>query len=251
MSLKGYTAFVTGGAGGLGRSICTGLAAAGAHVAIGYKSSAKQAEALAQELTETGLHAKAIPINMQDAQSIETAIAEAVAQFGSLDILVNNAGVAMAGHDVPPGDLEAFTPDIWDELMSVNIRGPYLASRAAAPHLTASQLGRIVNIGSTIGHGTWYADRAFHPSKAMMVPLTHFLAASLAPDVCVNCVNPGLMVGTGLGGPGGDYEAVWKEPALLNRTTSILDVAQQVVTLCQSEGITGQSIAVDGGINFT
>lgn len=155
------------------------------------------------------------------------------------------------GHDVPLGDLEAFTPEIWDEMMAVNVRGPYLVARAAYSHLRTSKWGRIVNIGSTIGHGDWYADRPFYPSKAAVVPLTRFLAASLAPDVTVNCVSPGLMAETpmGSGGPQSFYE-VWKNRSALGVTTSIADVAGQVAFFCETSSITGQSVVVDGGINF-
>jgi len=109
----------------------------------------------------------------------------------------------------------------------------------------------VVNIGSTLGHGAWYADRAFAPSKAAVVPLTRFLAASLAPDVTVNCVSPGLMVETGLGSGGPEHLVEgWRNRAVLNVTTSIDDVAGQVVTLCKSSTISGQSIVIDGGIHF-
>lgn len=165
--------------------------------------------------------------------------------------MVNNAAMAMGGHSIPAGDLEAFTPEIWDEMMAVNLRGPYLVTRAAAPHLRSSEWGRVVNIGSTLGHGAWYADRAFAPSKAAVVPLTRFLAASLAPDVTVNCVSPGLMVETGLGSGGPEHLVEgWRNRAVLNVTTSIDDVAGQVVTLCKSSTISGQSIVIDGGIHF-
>lgn len=109
----------------------------------------------------------------------------------------------------------------------------------------------MVNIGSTLGHGAWYADRAFAPSKAAVVPLTRFLAASLAPDVTVNCVSPGLMVETGLGSGGPEHLVEgWRNRAVLNVTTSIDDVAGQVVTLCKNSTISGQSIVIDGGIHF-
>ena len=135
--------------------------------------------------------------------------------------------------------------------MAVNVRGPYLVTRASASYLRASPWGKVVNIGSTLGHGDWYADRAFAPSKAAVIPLTRFLAAALAPDVAVNCVAPGLMVETGLGS-GGPEELVqgWRNRATLGVTTSVEDVANQVVSLCKSSSITGQSIVVDGGINF-
>ena len=88
------------------------------------------------------------------------------------------------------------------------------------------------------------------PSKAAVVPLTKFLAASLAPDVAVNCVCPGLMLGTILGGEGGDYADRWREASALKVTTALDDVAAQVVLLCKSETVTGQSIVVDGGVHF-
>ena len=160
--------------------------------------------------------------------------------------------MATGDHDLPPGDLEAFTPEIWDEMMAVNLRGPYLVARAAADHLRRSQWGRIVNIGSTLGLGDWYMDRAFATSKAAVVPLTRYLAASLAPDVSVNCVAPGLMVETGLGSGGSDeFVQRWRDRSALGVTTSVDDVASQVVSLCKSGTITGQTVVVDGGINFS
>ena len=131
------------------------------------------------------------------------------------------------------------------------MRGPFLVTRAAAIHLRKSVWGRVVNIGSTLGHGDWYQDRAFAPSKAAIVPLTRFLAASLAPDVTVNCVSPGLMIETGLGS-GGSEELVqgWRNRAALGVTTSVDDVAGQAVYFCKTSTVTGQSIVVDGGIHF-
>ncbi|NKB54647.1 MAG: SDR family oxidoreductase, partial [Rhizobiaceae bacterium] len=181
----------------------------------------------------------------------ESAVDRVAGEMGGLDIVVNNAAIAMGGHTIPLGDLEAFTSEIWDQMMSINVRGPYLVTRAAAPHLRASKWGQVVNIGSTLGHGDWYADRPFAPSKAAVVPLTRFLAAALAPDVRVNCVSPGLMAETGLGsgGPEHLYDN-WRDRSALGVTTSIDDVAGQVVYLCKTSAITGQSIVVDGGINF-
>lgn len=131
-----------------------------------------------------------------------------------------------------------------------------MVARAAAKHLRVSKWGRVVNIGSSLGHGDWYQDRPFVPSKAAVIPLTRFLAAALAPDVTVNCVAPGLMVETTLGGggpkPGGDNESydAWRDRAVLKCFTEIDDVASQVVYLCKSSSVTGQSIGVDAGVHF-
>lgn len=198
-----------------------------------------------------GRKATAVRIDQTDPRSIAAGVARVAAEMGGLDLLVNNAATAMGGHSVAPGDLEAFTPEIWDELMAMNVRGPFLVTRAAATHLRSSAWGRVVNIASTLGHGDWYQDRAFAPSKAAVIPLTRFLAASLAPDVAVNCVSPGLMIETGLGS-GGSEELIqgWRNRAALGVTTSLDDVAGQVVYLCKTSTVTGQSIVVDGGIHF-
>lgn len=251
MSLANAVALVTGGSGGLGARICKRLAEEGANVAVSYLSGEAEAEAVCNEIRKIGPKAMAVRIDQSSPNSIEAGVDQVASEMGGLDLLVNNAGVAMGGHKIEPGDLQAFTPEIWDEMMAVNLRGPFLVTRAAASHLRSSAWGRVVNIASTLGHGDWYQDRAFAPSKAAVVPLTRFLAASLAPDVTVNCVSPGLMVETGLGS-GGSEELIrgWKDRAALGVTTSIDDVAGQVVYLCKTSTITGQSIVVDGGVHF-
>ncbi len=251
MRLSNAVAFVTGGSGGLGARISTELAAEGVDIAVGYFQGAERAEEVCDAIEALGRKSVAVHLNQTSTASIDAAVTEVVGQLGGFDILINNAAMASGGHSIPLGDLEAFTPEIWDEMMAVNLRGPYLITRAAASHLRASKWGKVVNIGSTIGHGEWYVDRPFAPSKAAIVPLTRFLASALAPNVAVNCVCPGLMVETGLGSGGPEHLVEgWKNRAALNVTTSVDDVAGQVVYLCKSTAITGQSIVVDGGVHF-
>lgn len=206
------------------------LAAEGVDIAVGYLGGVERADETKKAIEVLGRRTITVKIDQTIPASVEDAVEKVGPDLGGLDILVNNAAIAMGGHNIPLGDLEAFTPEIWDEMMAVNVRGPYIVARAAAPHLRASKWGRIVNIGSTLGHGDWYADRPFAPSKAAVVPLTRFLAASLAPDVTVNCVAPGLMEDTALGsgGPQHLYDG-WRNRAALGVTTSIEDVAGQVV----------------------
>ena len=251
MSISRAVALISGASSGLGTRIAEHLAREGVDLAVGYRTGEDRAETVCSRLRSLGRKAIAVKVDQTDPVQIEKAVANVIQALGSLDILINNAAMANGGHDLPDGDLDAFTPEIWDEMMAVNVRGPYLFARAAAPHLRASVWGRIVNIGSTIGHGKWYAGKAFAPSKAAVSPLTRFLAAALAPDVTANCVAPGLMVETGLGG-GGPKELVqgWKDCAATGKTTSLDDVARQVVTLCKSATTTGQVIVVDGGIHF-
>jgi len=251
MGLSDSVALVTGGSGGLGARICSALAAEGVDVAVGFHNGAERAEAVRDGIAALGRRSIAVRLDQTSPDAIDSAIAQVTERLGGFDILINNAGMALGGHAIPLGDLEALTPEIWDEMMAVNLRGPYLVTRAAAPHLRSSAWGRVVNIGTTLAHGSWYADRAFAPSKAAVVPLTRFLAAALAPDVTVNCVSPGLMVNTGLGGGGPEHLVEgWRKRAILNVTTSIDDVAGQIVSLCKSSTTTGQSIIIDGGIHF-
>ncbi len=251
MTLENSIAFVTGGSSGLGTSICRELANEGANVAVGYFGGTERAKDVCSEIEVLGRKAIPIRIALENPTSIDGAVKEVVDQLGGLDILINNAAMAMGGHTVPPGDLDAFTPEIWDEMMAINLRGPYLVTRAAASHLRSSNWGKVVNIGSTISHGEWYADRPFAPSKAAVVPLTRFLASALAPEVAVNCVCPGLMVETGLGSGAPEHLVEgWRKRSALNVTTSVDDVAGQVVYLCKTSAITGQSIVVDGGVHF-
>lgn len=251
MSLEDATAFVTGGSGGLGARICIALAREGADVAVGFRNGRERAEAVCADIQASGRRALAVQIDQTDPVAVDEAVAATVADFGGLDLLVNNAGVASGGRSIPAGDLDALTPEFWDELMAANVRGPYLAARAAAPHLRASHWGRIVNLGSTIGHGPWGAAAAYAPSKGAVAPLTRFLAAALSPDVTVNCVAPGLMEGTQMsGGAPESFVGAWRERAVLNATTGLDDVAAHVVAFCKSATTTGQVLVVDGGIHF-
>lgn len=249
--LAGRVALVTGASGGLGSEICRQLALADVTVIAGYRNGVDRTRDLCEQLRDQGATAHPIRIDHTDPDSISACISEITERFGALDILVNNAGMASGGHSIDNGDLDAFTPEIWEEMLTVNLSGPYFLTRAAAPMLRASRLGRVVNISSTIGHGPWGAAAAYAPSKAAVVPLTRFLAAALAPDVTVNCISPGLMEGTRMSGGAPDaFVKLWRDKAIMNTTTSLHDVARQVLTLCQSETMTGQTIVMDGGIHF-
>ncbi|MCR9213235.1 MAG: SDR family oxidoreductase [Proteobacteria bacterium] len=251
MEIDGACALITGSSGGLGTVLATTLAAEGANVAICYRTGAERAEDVKALVEEQGRTALPVYLDQTNPNSVDDAIEKVVGFFGGVDLLINNAGMASGGHSLPIGDLEALTPEIWDEMMAVNIRGPYLMARAAAPYLRQSKWGKIVNLGSTIGHGIWGAGAAYAPSKGAVAPLTRFLAAALAPDVAVNCVAPGLMEGTEMSGAAPEaYIDGWRNQAILGQTTSLQDVASHIVGFCKSEAVTGQVLIVDGGIHF-
>ncbi len=251
MDIEGSVALITGGSGGLGSAICHLLADSGAKVIVGYVNGSDRARDVCQSIQDKGQTAKATRVDHTDPKSISECMDFIIGEFGSLDILINNAGMASGGHKLPNGDLDAFTPEIWTQMLGVNLSGPYYMTREAAPHLRASTWGRVVNISSTIGHGAMGAAAAYAPSKAAVVPLTRFLSAALAPEITVNCVSPGLMEGTQMtGGAPDKYVEMWRQRSLLRATTSMDDVAQQVLTFCKSPTVTGQTAVVDGGIHF-
>ncbi|MEX0282255.1 MAG: SDR family NAD(P)-dependent oxidoreductase [Arenibacterium sp.] len=251
MDISGSVALVSGGSGGLGAEICRLLARNGSKVVVGFRAGSDRADTVCADINSQGGMACAEQFDLSDPLSIEASVERVVSALGGLDILVNNAGMASGGYNVPNGDLDAFTPEIWTEMLNVNLSGTYFLTRSAAPHLKASRWGRVVNISSTIGHGDWGAAAAYAPSKAAVVPLTRFLSAALAPDVTVNCVSPGLMEGTQMSGRAPDaYVAMWRDRSLLGKTTSIADVAQQVLSFCKSPTVTGQTVVIDGGIHL-
>ncbi|MEM8538951.1 MAG: SDR family NAD(P)-dependent oxidoreductase [Pseudomonadota bacterium] len=248
MELTGKVAFVTGASGGLGRAIAEALAQAGADIIIGYKSGHSRAEETAASVQNLGRKAHLVAFDQADGTSIDTAVEKSVSAIGRLDILINNAAVAKA---IPFPDLDALTPELWDWTMTANLRGPYLLSRAAAAHLKASGSGRIVNVAAMAGLKPMGASIAQATSKAGLIHMTRCLAVAMAPDVTVNCVAPGLMEGTVLTANIPDaFRDGFRSQSVLGQTTSISDVAGQVVQYCKSTTVTGQTSVIDGGVFF-
>lgn len=248
MDLTGRIALVTGGSGGLGRQICLALSAAGCEVAIGYHSGAARAKSVRDAMAETGRTGVPVALDQADGTSIANCITKTVDSLGGLDILVNNAAVAKG---VSFADLDGLTEDIWDWTMAANLRGPWLLARAAAPHLARAGHGRIVNVAAMAGLRPMGASMAQSVSKAGLIQLTRCLAVALAPKVTVNCVAPGLMEGTELTRNISDaFRAGFTAQAALGTTTSLADVAGQIVQFCRADTVTGQTVVIDGGVHF-
>lgn len=248
MDLTDRIALVTGGGSGLGLATTKALAKNGVDVCIGYLGTKDSAVSACDDVHALGRRAALVHLDQADPASVEAAIEGTIDQLGRLDILINNAATNIP---VPFPDLAALTPEIWDQLLNTNLRGPFLLARAAAPHLRKHGAGRIVNVGAMIGLMPAGSSIAQAVSKAGVIHLTRCLAVALAPDVTVNCVAPGLMEGTRMAGrvPPAAVEAL-RERALLKQNTSIQDVADQIVQFCRAESITGQVLVIDGGIHL-
>ncbi len=246
MDLEGKAALVTGGSGDIGGAIARALASAGADVVVSYVSRPEGADATVAAVQATGRRSVAVPLDQRDPAAIDASVDRVIGAFGRVDILVNNAAWNVG---IPFTDLDAMTADIWDRLLETNLRGPYLLARAFAPHLRAHAAGRIVNIASTGGLYPRSSSIAYSASKAGLIHLTRCLAVALAPDVTVNCIAPGLVEGTHMAQRLPEAVSQWaRSQAVLGRTGSAQDIAEQVVAFCRAESITGQVLVIDGGM---
>ena len=246
MELAGKIALVTGGSGDLGTAIAKALAQAGASVGLSYVGQYERAEQTAVAVAALGGKAWTIQLDQSNPQQVEEVVSATVEHFGRLDILVNNAAWNIG---IPFADLDALTPDIWDRRYATNIRGPFLLARAAARPMRAQKSGRIVNIASVGGIYPAASSIAYATSKAALIHLTRCLAVALAPDVLVDCVAPGLIEGTRIAQrlPLPLLEAVRKMP-VAGHAASLEDLADQVIAFCRTDSVTGQFLAMDGGI---
>ena len=249
MDLKGAVALVTGGNGGLGQRICHALAGAGANIAVVYAQSANEAGAVAGDLAQQhGVEAQAFACDVTRPDAIQRMVDAVLARFGRLDILINDAAYNKA---IPFRDLDELTTEEWSKIIDVNLTGPMHAIKAVAPVMQKQKRGRIVNVASIAGLHPGGSSIAYAVSKAGLIHLTRCMAVALAPDVLVNCVAPGLLEGTrataNLSKTQIDNSA---SSALLKRAADKDDCADQVVTMCRTETMTGTTVAIDSGRAF-
>ncbi len=246
MDLNGKTALVTGGSGDIGGAIARALAAAGANVAITYVNHVEGATTTEAAVKATGRRSLTVQLDQRDPVSIAASVSMVLGEFGRLDILVNNAAWNIG---IPFPNLDEMTAEIWDRVLETNLRGPYLLSRSFAPYLRAHGTGRIVNIASLGGLYPGSSSIAYSISKAGLIHLTRCLAVALAPEVTVNCIAPGLVEGTRMAKRLPEELAqMVRSQVVLGKVGSIQDIAEQVVTYCRAESVTGQVLVIDGGM---
>ena len=239
--LAGQVAVVTGSARNIGRAIAMTLAQAGAAVIVNARTSAVEAEEVAQEIRAAGGRAAVKVGDITDPDQAATLIGAAVEHFGGLNILVNNASVR---REVAFADLDYRE---WREVVATTLDGAYLCSHAALPHLVKAGSGTIINIGGLSAFTG--ATRRAHviAAKTGLVGLTRALAHDLAPyQVTVNCVAPGL-IETARTGPEPAHHALHAPP--VGRRGKPEEVAALVRFLCGpgARYITGQTIHANGG----
>ena len=245
MELKGCAAIVTGGSGGLGRRICRALALNGVNVVVSYAESEAAAQSVVEELVGLGVRAIALRADVADPAAVMWMVELAKAEFGRIDILVNDAAF---NKEVPFADLDGLTHELWNQILNTNLTGAFNCIKAVAPLMQAQGQGRIINISSGAGLVPRGSSIAYAVSKAGMIHLTKCMAVALAPAVTVNSIAPGFMEGTRMSANWSpDYAAGAANRTLLRRTVSEDDVAEQLITFCRSDSVTGQTILMDSG----
>ena len=244
-------ALVTGSTSGIGEAIARRLSREGYAVVLHSRSSAETGRALALELGQAQGRAIYVQADLAEEADRKRLVREAALQWGRLDVLVNNAGISRV---IAHADLEAATPEIWRELYEVNVVAPFqLVTEARAALRESAARGKpgcIVNISSHAGVRAKGASIPYAASKAALNHMTQLLALSLAPEIRVNAVAPGL-VDTPLTADWTAAQQLWRDKSPMRRAAQPDDIAQAVFMLVASDYLTGEVLLCDGGLNLT
>ncbi len=231
---------ITGGARGLGRAFAESAIAAGARVAFGDILEE------AGRATAAEIGATFVPLDLASPSAIAAGVAKAADALGGLDGLVNNGAITSSGGKT----LEELEVETWDRVMTVNVRGTWLATRAALPYLRASRKGRVINVASDTA--LWGAPRlmAYVASKGAVIAMTKSMAREVGPDgITVNAVAPGLTLVEATEYVPAERHHLYLEGRAINRAQLPEDVCGAVTYLLSDAAgfVTGQLLAVNGG----
>ncbi|WP_426615928.1 SDR family NAD(P)-dependent oxidoreductase [Bradyrhizobium sp. McL0616] len=242
--LEGKTALVTGGSRGIGAAIAKRLAADGARVAITYARGADAAASVVKAIEGAGGKAIAIQADATDPKAVQAAVDKTVGLLGKLDVLVNNAGTAI------PKKFEETTLEELDQVINLNIRGVFIATKAALKQMKND--GRIISIGSCVGERMMTPGLVpYSATKAAIRMFTQGLSREVGDrGITVNNIQPGP-IDTDLNPAAGDWATPQKAATALNRYGKVEEVAALVAFVASPEAsyITGANLTVDGGTN--
>lgn len=239
--LSGRVALVTGGSRGIGRAIAISLAEAGASVAVNYREKQAEAEAVVEAIAGRGGTAYAVRADVSRADEVARMVGEVGTALGPVDLLVNNAGIGLVR------SVDELTEADFDITLAVNLKSVFLCTQAVIPGMRARQWGRIVNISSGAARGAGGVGPHYNASKAGMEGMTRGYAARLVKDgITVNAVAPSLIETDMVKG------GVASSPARipLGRFGTPEECAQIVLMLAGNAYMTGQTVALSGGMSF-
>ena len=245
ISLAGRVAVITGASRGLGRQMAESLSAAGAAVALIARNKTLLDE-VAAGIREKGGAAETIAADVTDEPAAAEAAHAVAESLGGCDILINNAGINNRK------SIEDFTLDEWNEILGVNLTGPFLMSRAFVPGMKEKGWGRIVNMTSIMSHVSLPNRTGYSTTKAGLLGFTRALALELAPhNITVNGISPGPfateMNKPLIQDPEKNRQFLARLP--VGRWGKVEEIGRLAVYLCSEEAgfITGADIVIDGG----
>jgi 3-oxoacyl-[acyl-carrier protein] reductase len=241
LDLTNRVALVTGASRGIGAAIALALADAGAAVAVIYRERDREAESVADAIIAKGRRSVTVAADVSAAAAVNSMVETVTAKLGPIDILVNNAGIALIR------GIDDLTEADFDRTIAVNLKSAFLCTQAVLPHMRALGWGRIINISSGAARGAGGVGLHYNASKAGLEGLTRGYAARLVKHgITVNAVAPSLIETDML------KSGVAASPARipLGRFGTSEEVAQVVTMLISNGYMTGQTVALSGGMSF-
>lgn len=244
--LSDKSALVTGATQGIGRGIAEGLAEAGARVAVNHPPDPAErdtAETVVEEIEADGGEAMAVEGDVSGADSVRAMVDAFEAEWGAVDVLVNNAGI------LTQSELVDMPVEMWDETMSVDLRGVFLTTRFALPGMLAADGGSVVNVASQLGIKGGTELVHYSAAKGGVIAFTRALAREVSPDVRVNAIAPGPVETALLD----DITEEWREAKEaelpMDRLGQVEDIVPTAVFLASDDSsyYTGQTLSPDGG----
>lgn len=235
---------ITGASGGLGQQLAMDFAREGANVTVNYSSSAAAADKIVARIRESGGQAIACHADISSAEDVKTMVEKTVENFGGVDILINNAGLSI---DAPFLEL---SENDWDQVMGVNLKGPFLLSQAVGRHMMAAGRGRIINISATTAIQARIGNSNYAASKAGLNMLTQNMALELGPNVTVNTIALGFVDSPLVRELFSNEQLKQaKDNVPLKRMTTYEETSAFVMMLASDTAafVTGQTIPFDGG----
>lgn len=244
--LTGRTALITGASSGIGRAVALGYAAEGAAVAINYPGDSEERAAAdaEQEIVAAGGRAIRVRADVRVESEIKTMMREVERAFGRLDILVNNAGIAR------PKPVVDTSAEEWDDVLNVDLRGPFLCIKHALPGMLARDYGRIVNTASRLAFHGSHGYASYCAAKAGMIGLTRALVVEIGKrNVTVNCVAPSMVRTSILDAVAPEYLEKVKARIPMGRLGGTEDLMSTYLFLASEDigFLTGQCLSPSGG----